>query len=134
MSLYFGRMMTCLYSKTSPVSPSRTDPAKLVRNSSEYRRLAAFLAIGELPEILTALSSFRLLDDLVTQMGALPSSIKISLQFRPLFFFKLTFSSPGKLAVSLGERWLPGWVIWTDFVVRRLSSASSNSFGAVQTP
>ena len=65
-SLYSGRLVRCLYSSSSTVTPSNTEPAKSVRNSSGYFLLAACRAVGQLPEISTALRSFLFLYALVS--------------------------------------------------------------------
>ena len=49
-SLYFGRFIRCLYSSSSPVSASRTEPAKSVRNSSGYCLRDACRLVGALPD------------------------------------------------------------------------------------
>ena len=56
-SLYFGRFMRCWYSTSLPVSASSTDLAKSVRNPSLKLLLAACCGMGQLPDILVALSN-----------------------------------------------------------------------------
>ena len=72
-----GCLIRCLYSSNSPVSVSRTEPAKSHRKVSGYVRDAACLGIGQVFEMSTAEYSFSYLDRLVRRkFGGSLSSIR----------------------------------------------------------
>ena len=76
-SFYFGRLMRCRYSRSSPVSPSRTKPAKSVRNFIGNRRREDWTAVGQLPKILTAAHNVLLLVALLLLYGCSLSLIRV---------------------------------------------------------
>ena len=83
LSFNRGCLIRCLYSSNSPVSVSRTDPAKSHRKVSGYLRRDVWRAVGQFPDISTAANSASCLERLVRRKfgGVFSSS---SMTFGPL--------------------------------------------------
>lgn len=107
-SLNFVCLIRCLYSNSFPISVSKTDPAKSNKKVSEYARLDACPAVGQLSEIATAANNFSRLDFCVLRkLGG-----------------ELFLMRGGLLVIS-------GWRTWEFGDVCRLLPPNSTSSGAV---